>query len=223
MPKHGTISTEIPGWYIQFQADVLLQLPRPDELPQSVADRLHDNRGLMKKALRTALCPPVTEPAEPAAKTIFTDLFRETGELSIQLPALKQPTLKELQAKYGWIDRIERDTSTEAPVTLSLATVLAMGSTSSIGGAEYEKRIALKHDSLLGFQHQQWLLEHQTEFPEFMALLGKVYIDFPGIVVVLRDGPRNVPYCSRNGSRWDVSWYWLRNLFNSNGRIAFGK
>ncbi|MGD1003049.1 MAG: hypothetical protein ABR884_00540 [Minisyncoccia bacterium] len=220
MPKHGTISTKFPGWYIQLQTDVLLQLPRPDELSERVADRLHNNRGLMKKALRAALCPPVTK---PAVETIFTELFRETGELSIQLPALKRPTLGETQSKYDWIKSIERDTSTEESVTLSLVTVLAAGSTASIGGREYELRIAEHLDSLLGFQHREWLLEHQAEFPEFMALLGKCYIDFPGIVVVNRVGDRLIPYCNPNGSRWDDFWHWLRDGFNVDGRIAVGK
>lgn len=151
------------------------------------------------------------------------EYFRETGELSIQLPALKRPTLKELQANNHWIKSIERDNSTEAPVTLTLATVLVPDDDGSINGKEYEKRIALKHDSLLGFQHRQWLLEHQDEFPELKALLGKVYIDFPGLVVVRRDGNRSVPYCGQSGSRWVDVWDWLGLEFNSSGRIAFGK
>jgi hypothetical protein len=220
MPKHGTISTDFPGWYVQFQTDVLLQLPRPDELSKCVADRLHNNRGLMKKSLRAALCPTATK---SGAKTIFTDLFRETGEVSIQFPALKRPTLEYLQSKYDWIKSIERDTSTEESVTLSLATVLAAGSTASIGGREYELRIAEHLNSLLGFQHREWLLEHQAECPEFMALLGKVYIDFPGIVVVCRDSDRHIPYCNRNGSRWGGNWNWLSDDFLVNGRIAVGK
>jgi hypothetical protein len=151
------------------------------------------------------------------------EYFRETGELSIQLPALKRPTLKELQKNNDWIKSIERDNSTEAPVTLTLATVLVPDDDGSIDGKEYEKRIALKHDSLLGFQHRQWLLEHQDEFPEFMALLGKVYIDFPGLVVVSRGGGRRVPCCDQGGSRWGVSWSWLGVKFSSYGRVAFGK
>jgi hypothetical protein len=220
MPKHGTISTDFPGWYVQFQTDVLLQLPRPGELSERAADRLHNNRGLMKKALRTALCPPAIK---PASEMIFTDLFRDTGELSIQLPALSRPTLEELQSKYDWVVRIERDTSTEEAVTLSLVTVLAAGSTASISGKEYELRIAGHHNSLLGFQHRQWLLAHQDEFPELKALLGKRYIDFPGLVVVNRGGDRSVPCCGRSGSRWDDYWVWLGVEFGVSGRIAFGK
>jgi hypothetical protein len=215
MSKHGTISSGFPGWYIQFQTDVLLQLPRPNELSKSVADKLHSDRGLMKKALRAAL-------NLPTSKVVFTELFRDTNELSIQLPALKRPTFEYLQPQYG-IKSIERDDSTEEPVTLTLATVLAVGSTNAINGKEYEVRIAEHLDSLLGFQHRQWLLEHQDEFPEFMALLGRVYIDFPGLVVVYRDGDRHIPSCRQSGSRWDDCWDWLGGGFHSSGRVAFGK
>ena len=128
-----------------------------------------------------------------------------------------------LQSKYDWVKSIERDTPTEEPVTLSLVTVLAAGSTDFIDGKEYELRIGEHLNSLLGFQHRQWLLEHQAEFPEFMALLGKIYIDFPGIVVVDRDGGRDVPYCDQHGSRWGAYWYWLSSYFDVRGRIAFGK
>jgi hypothetical protein len=216
MPKHGTISTEFPGWYVQFQTDVLLQLPRPDEISEGVAAKLHSNRGLMKRALRKAL-------NLPTIPIVFTDLFRETGELSIQIPALKRPTLEYLQSKNDWIDHIERDTSTEEPVTLTLATVLAAGSADSINRAEYEKRIAEHLNVLLGFQHYEWLLEHQTEHPQFMALLGKIYIDFSGIVVVHRGGGRSVPYCSQYGSRWCGRWDWLSDGFHAHGRLAVGK
>ena len=37
--------------------------------------------------------------------------LRNTAELVIRIPALKRPTLAQLQAKYSWIKKIERDTS----------------------------------------------------------------------------------------------------------------
>ena len=148
--------------------------------------------------------------------------FRLTSDdVMIQLPALKRPTLAGLQQDWGYIDRIERDDSTEEPVTLRLATVLKSDE-SSIEGAVYERRLMrLRTDGrLLGFQHRQWLLEHQTELPELMALLGKVYVDFPGIVVVDDDGSRNVPYAGQDGKRWATFWFWLNFDFVQSGRVA---
>lgn len=150
------------------------------------------------------------------------DFLRETSDLTITLPALKRPTLEELQEQYSWIKAIERDTSPETPVTLTLATALKPRE-QSIEGSEYERRLAPKQDILLGFQHRQWLLEHQDEYPAFKALLGKVYIDFPGIVVRHDVGTRCVPYCYRDDTRWDGHWLWLDNRFYVNGRVAVAR
>lgn len=148
--------------------------------------------------------------------------FRGTGELTIKIPALKRPTLAELQAEWSGIKEIIRDISTEEPVTLKLGTVLRADETKSIGGSEYERRILALQNAgrTLGWQHRKWLIEHQTEFPEFMSLLGKVYIDFPGLVVLSVGGGRDVPYAGDGGERWDGSWHWLDSDFRQGGRIA---
>src|SRR5882724_3076964 len=52
------------------------------------------------------------------------EFFHDTNELTIQIPARKRPTLDQLQKKHDWIKSIERDTSTEEAVTLTLAIVL---------------------------------------------------------------------------------------------------
>jgi hypothetical protein len=146
--------------------------------------------------------------------------LRETGELSITIPALPRPTLKQLQAKNSWIKKIERDTSTEGPVTLNLATVLRDATENPINGKEYERRLAPSLFRLLGYQHLEWLIAHQDEYPAFMVLFGKVYIDFSGLVVVHGNGFRSVPYGSQNGRRWDAYWSWLDNGFDRSGRVA---
>lgn len=146
-------------------------------------------------------------------------LPREAGELVIEIPALPRPTLAEIQAKYPRVRSIDRDTSPETSVTLKLATVLSPNE-KEVGGKEYERRLGPTPDALLGYQHWQWLLEHQDEHLAFMAFLGKVYIDFPGIVVVSGDGGRSVPCCDCGGARWDDGWTWLDDGFKSGGRMA---
>jgi hypothetical protein len=125
-----------------------------------------------------------------------------------------------LQAKWSWIKKIERDTSSERPVTLNLATILRNEAEGSINGPEYEWRIASSLSRLLGYQQLAWLVEHQDEHPAFMALLGKVYIDFSALVVVGVNGTRNVPYGRQNGLRWDARWHWLGDDFRQSGRLA---
>jgi len=149
----------------------------------------------------------------------MADCLRDTGELIINLPALRRPTLQELQAQYPGIKSIERDASPESPVTLSLATVLKPGET-CIRGGEYERRLAPNHIISLGFQHRQWLLAHQDGYPSLNLLLGKIHIDFPGIIVRLDDGFRRIPCCRRGVTRWIRGWYWLDDRFLENGRVA---
>lgn len=155
--------------------------------------------------------------------------LRFLESLTIPIPALPRPTLGELQSRYGWIRNIERDDSSEGPVTLRLVTVLKPKET-SINGPTYGERLEpLKgKGQLFGFQHQQWLLEHQNKFLDLMALLGKVYIDFPGIVVVRGGRGRYLPFLSqhdpnRDGSwlRWGSSWRRLGEGFDDRGRVAF--
>ena len=98
------------------------------------------------------------------------DDFRTMEAVAITIPALARPTLEELQAQYSWIKSIERDNSPTEAVKLSLATVLRPDETEAISGVEYERRLTSKLDLIFGYQQAKWLVEHQDEFPDFMAL-----------------------------------------------------
>lgn len=135
-------------------------------------------------------------------------LFRETGELSVNTPALPRPTLRELKNVFPLVESVERDTSPTEAVTLKLGTVLRLDE-ASINSKEYERRLLASQRIVLGYQQAAWLVEHQDEFPELMALLGKIYIDFSGLVVVLEDGRRSFPYLLQRGKRWYVRWFWI--------------
>ena len=148
-----------------------------------------------------------------------TEVFRITNELTIEIPALPRPTLEEVQTKFVWIRSIERDTSPIDAVTLTLTTVL-QSTEGSISDKEYERRLAPKHDQLLGFQHAVWLVEHQDEFPDLKPLLGKIYIDFPGIVAVPRLSRRSFPSLYQGDGRWRLRWRWTGYGFNDYGRVA---
>lgn len=161
-----------------------------------------------------------TEFLKNGGRIQIADFFRETGELTIQIPARPQPTLEEIQKRFPGIKAIEGvDHSPTEAVTLKLVTVLREGE-SLIGGTEYERRIAPHQDIILGYQQAIWLEEHQDEFPEFMALLGKIYIDFSGLVVVDGYDDRHVFYLLRGDRRWDVYCGWLGCAFDRDGRVA---
>lgn len=149
------------------------------------------------------------------------DSFRLTDEeVVIEIPALPRPTPEELQAKYSWIKRIERDDSPTEAVTLRLGTVLKSTEKDGIDGKIYERRLIPLRGRTLGYQQREWIFKHQLEFPALMALLGKVYVDFSGIIVVHVGGRRGVPCARQRGERWVGSWYSLGSGCNSDGRVA---
>jgi len=154
------------------------------------------------------------------ARVQVGDFFRSTGELTLQLPALPRPTLETLQGKYSWIKSIEGDNSPTEATKLELGTVFYPDEKSSINGTEYEYRLGSA--PYLGFQHACWLVDHQDELDlaPFKALLGKVYIDFPGLKVVSSGGRRLVPYLSSDDERWYVNFFWLGGVFSGLGRVA---
>jgi|GEM_PF-903485 len=145
--------------------------------------------------------------------------FRETGELTIDIPALQRPMLKDLQAKFSWIKSIERDTSPTDAVTLKLGAVL-WPDEDRVDGSEYERRIASKVNITLGYQQAEWLMKHQDEHPAFKALFGQIYINFPGLVVVNTSGDRYFPCLGEGGGRRDLDWDWVGDDFNRLGRLA---
>lgn len=147
------------------------------------------------------------------------DLFLNTGELSIPMPALPRPTLEVIQPKFSWVKKIERDTSPTEAGVLNLTTILRP-SEEKVNGEEYERRIATRLGSLYGPQHALWLVDHQDEHPVFKALLGKIYIDFSGMVVMGEDGRRRVFCLSQDGGRWCGLWHWLGSDFHQGGRLA---
>ena len=152
--------------------------------------------------------------------TYAADRFRESGELTIEMPAIPRPTLKQLRDEDPMIESIERDNSPEGSVTLKLGIVCLSSKNSSIHGLEYERRLLSNIHVTLGYQHREWLLNHQHRFPLLMESLETHYIDFPGIVVVHQALDRRVPYCRRLGKDWAGYWHGLTDRFLAFGRVA---
>ena len=152
-------------------------------------------------------------------RRFLAEYFRETGEFTVQIPALVRPTLTELQEKYPWIDRIESDTSPTEAVRLELGTVLRPDE-ERIDSKEYQLRRAPLAGRLHGYQQLVWLVKNQDEHPAFKALLGLIYIDGPGMVVVRADGSRYFPYLDEYGRRWGLHWDGAGGGLSRGGRLA---
>src|SRR3990167_1435668 len=99
----------------------------------------------------------------------------------ITIPKLKKITLKELRKEWIWIKSIEVDNSPIQKVSAEFITVLKDGE-NYINSEAYAKRI--KGLPVLGLSQAKWLVDNQDKLPELKDLLGKVYIDFLGTVVL---------------------------------------
>jgi len=56
----STALPQLPGWYIEFQASLLRQAPRPGEIDQTTAEGWMNNQGSLKKTLAGSLLPSST-------------------------------------------------------------------------------------------------------------------------------------------------------------------
>lgn len=65
----STALTEVPGWYIEFQAALLRQAPRPGEIDQKTAEGWTSNQKGLKKNLAGCLLPLTTVTPEPLKPT----------------------------------------------------------------------------------------------------------------------------------------------------------
>ena len=75
----GSTASEVPGWYIELQAALLRQAPRPGEIDQLTARGWTDNQKGLKKVLADCLLPPPTaisaESVESSLELIGTVLI----------------------------------------------------------------------------------------------------------------------------------------------------
>ena len=71
----STALNEVPGWYIEFQAALLCQAPRPGEIDQMTAEGWTSNQKGLKKNLANCLLPQTSVvPVEPAKLELLLDL-----------------------------------------------------------------------------------------------------------------------------------------------------
>lgn len=189
------LSLEVQAKKAGFSAEEISKLAGNEELLRSFHDVLLGN-----------------------AEIRMPKFWRTLEDLHIRIPALKRPTLCDLRKRFDWIKKIESDASPTYALTLQIGTVLRSDE-DSVVGMEYERRCGLR-EGWLGYQQAVWLVDHQDEFPILMAILGKVYVDFPGLVVVRADGDHKFPCLKRNGGRWYLYWDWAGGGLGRDGRVA---
>jgi hypothetical protein len=129
-------------------------------------------------------------------------IFRETGELRIEIPALPRPTLEELQEEHPkmGIKSIRRDTSPIGPVSLGLGTVLNPEEF-KIKGVEYVLRLAPIRNILFGYQHSVWLLGNY-KLPAIRNILDEFRLVLPGLIVIDGNNEYFTPALHKNSRSW---------------------
>ena len=76
----GTTS-KIPGWYITFQAALLMQAPRPDQIDQATAEEWSGNQGNLKKVLADVLIP--TKEEKPVGSVEKFEMLVDLGVITV--------------------------------------------------------------------------------------------------------------------------------------------
>jgi hypothetical protein len=208
MSDHGTVSNEMPGWYIQLQTDVLLQLPRPGEISEKIALGWHDNRGAMKKALREALLPPGKPASAEAAAA------PQPHRMSIVVDCDANPrTLSGLSLtgegtehrKMGKITLVKR----EGKLYANGKMVIRHLSPNQRGGKVIEGhklRNELKDVQVLNACTLDALLANPLLIPEAWES-GHTY--FWGTIFRGMGGRLYVKYLYCDGGRWYWHYHWL--------------
>jgi len=103
----STALSEIPGWYVEFQAALLRQAPRPGEIDQTTAEGWTSNQKGLKKNLAGCLLPqPSVVPVETAQPELLLNLV---GTI----------TTSATTSKFVAKDKFVVNTKRNAPVKIS--------------------------------------------------------------------------------------------------------
>ena len=103
----STTLNEIPGWYIEFQAALLRQAPRPGEIDQTTAEEWTSNQKGLKKNLANCLLPQTSVvPVEPT-------------KLELLLKLVGTVTKSATTSKFVAKDKFVVDTKRNASVKIS--------------------------------------------------------------------------------------------------------
>lgn len=145
-------------------------------------------------------------------------IFRDTGELVVQIPALQRPTLEELRKECKEdFQCIKHDISPTKPIVFRLGTVL-QSSESSIGTIECQRRVALQ-PNIIGRQQLKWLFENKDKLTGFKYLMTQIYIEGHGLSIIDSLGYERIPRLSSF-----LHWTYITescSRFFSFGRIGY--
>ncbi len=193
MLEHGTPSVDL-GWYMNFLADVIQQLPRPGQIDETTAQGWHQNKRGLKRVLLRALTPPEIKPSVHAIDC-DTDPFTPDG-------------WKVEEHKKGGLVKIERREDElyidEKKIEFYLSR-RQMGD-KSVEGNQLREEVSKK--PVLNANVLDYLLAHPELLPDSWKLDGGLLF-FWGTVYRDSDGGLYVRCLYLSGGRWDWNTHWL--------------
>jgi hypothetical protein len=209
--------TAFPGWYVEFQAGVLRQLPRPDELGQEVGEKWTNGQGALKKALATVLLPKESDKfglfVDLGIITVPKDYVHETRLVSFE---------KENRKKfYGYNDAITDKNFGKATTKLVPGRKFRVKAFKQIvgGSTTSEERLAFlktQNAILTGAQGASLVFEQKREdLPK-----GFWYCSFDEKEALWEDadGDHGVPCLGRSsGGGWDFSLGYFGGVWDDDG------
>lgn len=193
MAKPGTAQAEFEGLYIELQAALLRQLPRPAAFTRETLEKLLQQQAALKRGLA-----PLTE-------------GRFGG-----FTAPAEPNLRYDKRRDGWT-LLEHAPRRIVSVTgLELVPFLRLGE-STIRGYDLIGRARYEFDADLGQEDAEFILEHQEEIPEEFR---QFYLPFTATVWRYPDGALYVPCLFWGGGRWCLDFFlWLEYEYDSHVRL----
>ena len=189
MTSRTASNAEVPGWYIEFQANVLRQLPRPGEIDATTAQGWSQNQKALKRVLTEILLPEtevwvmytviVDRSKTLSAMIHASNLLRCSSEINDKNFPVQGDGLQEVELVLVHLDR---RTATEA--------VLAYLDAHGLEPARLEHLLAF------------WVKYSDVVRREISVVaLGSVWIN--------SHGRRNAPVLSCDGNERKLSLGWI--------------
>jgi len=195
--------SNFPGWYVEFQANVLRQLPRPGEIDQKTAESLGKNQGGLKKKLFGSLIGDVQSDRFELIKTVEITVPDDYAN-DTHLGSFKEQYAK---AFYYYNDDINDENFGKATIKLTPGRKFAVKIFRQTipGGTTSEERMGFLHSQgavFTGAQGASLVFEQKRdELPK-----GFAYVSFDKKEALWRDsdGNHRVPYLGRfSDGAWD--------------------
>lgn len=241
--KKNTSSTALllPDWYVDFQAALLKQAPRPGEIDQITAERWTSNPDSLKNKLNACLVPPTAKVVAKILKNnsqfltnIFTGWYNGAdAEKAHQSIEIISPKDIDWEAKKDDQDESKFGEYTINPETISinwenipLEKIKVFDFAEFVGQPRWKlaKHLVENYSDkyhIPGIEYWKYLIENKNKIPE--ELKDGNYYYFFGSILRVQDGNWFVLDSGWDDSQWERDAFWLGFDWNPEDRVLLLK